>query len=121
MYLVDSNIIIYSYFEKYEYLKQILFNELSYASEISRIEVLGYHKLVYDEEAYYKDFFSFVPIIFPTQQIFDKTIEIRKLYNLKLGDSILAATALVNDLTVYTRNISDFEKVDQLKLINPIR
>jgi predicted nucleic acid-binding protein len=121
MHLVDSNIVIYSYFEKYEYLKKILYNDLVYVSEISRIEVLGYHKLTLDEETYYKDFFKFMPVIYPTQDIVDKTIEIRKQYNLKLGDGLIAATALINDLTIYTRNIADFKRIDNLKFIDPIK
>ena len=121
MYLVDSNIVIYSYFEQYEYLKDVLYNDLVYVSEISRIEVLGYHKLTLDEEMYYNDFFKFIPIIYPTPDIFDKTIQIRKQYNLKLGDGLIAATALINNLTVYTRNIADFKRIDNLKFIDPIK
>lgn len=47
--------------------------------------------------------------------------EIRKKYNLKLGDSIIAATASVHGLEIYTRNLSDFERVKRLKCVNPIR
>jgi len=43
-----------------------------------------------------------------------------KKHNLKLGDSIIAATALVHDLTIYTRNLSDFEKTSGISCINPI-
>ncbi|MBW4891485.1 type II toxin-antitoxin system VapC family toxin [Mucilaginibacter sp. HMF5004] len=119
MYLLDSNIIIYSYWPQYEYLRKI-FIETVYASEISRIEVLGYHKLSFDEESYYKDFFKSVPIIYPTSDVFNKSIEIRKAHNLTLGDSLIAATALINDLTLYSRNVKDFRKINDLKLIDPI-
>ncbi|MGM0565954.1 MAG: hypothetical protein ACQESX_04250 [Bacteroidota bacterium] len=36
----------------------------------------------------------------------------------KLPDAI-AATALVNKLTIITRNIKDFEKVERLDVLNP--
>jgi len=121
MYLVDSNIIIYSYSEQYEYLRDLLYHELVYVSEISRVEVLGYHKLTPDEESYHQDFFKLIPIIYPTKEIFDKSIQVRRRYNLKLGDSIIAATALINNLTVCNRNITDFNRIDQLAYINPIR
>jgi predicted nucleic acid-binding protein len=39
---------------------------------------------------------------------------------LKLGDSLIAATAIIYDLTLYTRNIVDFEKIGGLKITNPV-
>lgn len=119
-FLLDSNLIIYSYSNEYEYLRKLIIDESCIISEISRVEVLGYHALKTEEEKYFKDIFEYVPIILPDQNIFDKAIEIRKKYNLKLGDSLIAATALVNNLKIYTRNLSDFERVKKLKCINPI-
>jgi predicted nucleic acid-binding protein len=110
MYLIDSNIIVYSYLPRYEYLRELFTKDSVYISEISRLEVLGYHKLTTDEETYFNDIFNFVPIISPSQDIFDAAIGIRKLNNLKLGDSLIAATALVNNLSIYARNLSDFER-----------
>jgi predicted nucleic acid-binding protein len=120
MFLIDSNIIIYSYSNQYEYLRSLFFKEAIFVSEITRVEVLGYHKLTNEEESYFQDIFSFIPIIFPSQQNFDTSITVRKTYNLKLGDSIIAATALVHDLSIYTRNLSDFEKTTAISCINPI-
>ena len=118
--LIDSNILIYSYLTEYAYTRDLVIDESSCISEISRIEVLGYYGLKDDEEKYFQDIFNFVSILLPTQEIFDKAIQIRKLYNLKLGDSLIAATALIHDLTLCTRNLSDFEKVKDLKCVNPI-
>jgi predicted nucleic acid-binding protein len=110
----------YSYLNKYEYLRQLFVKESIFISEITRVEVLGYHKLNSEEDRYFRDVFNFIPVIFPSQEIFDASIIIRKTYNLKLGDSIIAATAYVNNLSIYTRNISDFERVKSIKCINPI-
>ena len=120
MLLIDSNIIVYSYLPQYNYLKDIFINESVFASEISRIEVLGYHKLTVDEEIYFKDIFNFIPLIFPSPQIFDTAITIRKTYKLQLGDSIIAVTALEHDLSIYTRNLKDFDKINDIKCFNPI-
>lgn len=49
----------------------------------------------------------------------DKSIDIRRVYKTKLPDTIIAATALVNNLILVTRNISDFKNIDRLQLINP--
>lgn len=120
-FLLDSNVIIYSYSSDYEYLRKLVIDESCSVSEISRVEVLGYHMLKKEEEKYFIDIFGYLPIILPDQNIFDRAIEIRKKYNLKLGDSLIAATASVHGLEIYTRNLSDFERVKGLKCINPIR
>jgi len=119
-HLIDSNIIIYSYLAEYRYLREFITGESISISEISRVEVLGYHKLKADEEKYFHKVFNLVNIISPTQEIFDKAIEIRKQYNLKLGDSLIAATGLIHGLTLYTRNLNDFERVTGLECINPV-
>ena len=40
-----------------------------------------------------------------------KTAEIRKNYGIKLPDDIIAASSIVYDLTLITRNSKDFEKL----------
>jgi len=118
MFLIDSNILIYSLRETY--LRNLFFQNSTFISEITRVEVLGYSKLNLEEELYFNDVFNLISIIIPSQTIFNTAISLRKTYNLKLGDSIIAATALVNDLTVYTRNLRDFEKISKLVCINPM-
>lgn len=120
-FLIDSNIIIYSYSNEYEYLRELIVNESCVLSEISRVEVLGYHALKKEEEKYFNDVFDYASIIIPDKNIFDQAIEIRKKFNLKLGDSLIAATAIVHELEIYTRNLEDFEKIKGLKCINPIK
>jgi predicted nucleic acid-binding protein len=53
------------------------------------------------------------------QSIKEKTAEIRKMYKIKLPDAIIAATALVYNLTLITRNVNDFKKIDGLRIIDP--
>ena len=48
-----------------------------------------------------------------------KTAEIRKQHRVKLPDAIIAASALVYDLVLISRNISDFNSIKYLQLINP--
>lgn len=35
------------------------------------------------------------------------------------ADALIAATAIVHDMVVVTRNAADFERFDQLKILNP--
>ena len=48
-----------------------------------------------------------------------KTAEIRKTHKIKLPDAVIAATALVYDLKLLTRNVSDFIDINELDIINP--
>jgi predicted nucleic acid-binding protein len=48
-----------------------------------------------------------------------KASDIRRNHKIKLPDAIIAATALVYNLTLLTRNISDFEGINEIKLIDP--
>jgi predicted nucleic acid-binding protein len=48
-----------------------------------------------------------------------KTAYIRKHHKIKLPDAIIAATALVYDLTLVTRNTKDFVAISGLTIVNP--
>ncbi len=120
-FLVDSNIIIYSFSSEFEYLRELLINEECVASEISRLEVMGYYNLTQEQQQYFSDIFSYMPIIHPDKEIFDSAVEIRRKYKLKLADSLIAATAKVHGLSIYTRNTNDFNMIKGVKCINPIK
>ncbi len=47
-------------------------------------------------------------------------IDLRKQYNLSIGDSIIASTAAIHGLTIYTNNVSDFKNIKNLNLLNPL-
>ncbi len=53
--------------------------------------------------------------------VLSKAIELRKTYKMKLADSIVAATALVENREIYTRNVNDFTKIPNLVVINPMQ
>ena len=54
-----------------------------------------------------------------SDDIVDGTIEIRKHHKTKLPDAVIAATALVNKLTIITRNTKDFIRIEGLEMLNP--
>lgn len=58
--------------------------------------------------------------VFELEQLIKlKTAELRKAYRIKLPDAVIAATALIYDLTLLSRNLSDFGGIDGLKVVNP--
>ncbi len=66
------------------------------------------------------DNFPLLPI---TPKISRRAIELIDRYSnshgLLLGDALIAATALENDLTVVTYNVDDFKFIDGLKYLKP--
>jgi len=121
-YLIDTNVII-DYLENKlpEDTSIFLDNLLIQLSVITRIELLVWPKATSHQVSILQDFISASQILWINEDIVLKTIEIRKTYKLKLPDSIIAATALVNDLTLVTRNTTDFKKIDGLICIDPYK
>jgi len=120
MKLLDSNIIIYSAKEEYSYLRDIYKEDNVFVSEITRLEVLGFHRILSDQENYFKSVFSVITLIPISTEIIDDAIKFRKSYNLSVGDSIISATAKLYKLKLYTNNESDFTGIKGLKIYNPL-
>jgi predicted nucleic acid-binding protein len=90
-------------------------------SVISQIELLGYYFPTIDVEAKTEKFVKQCTILPLDNEIVNKTIELRRLYKVKLPDAIIAATALVFDFTLISRNDKDFENIEGLKYLNPFK
>ncbi len=52
-------------------------------------------------------------------EIIERAASLRRQRRMSLGDAIIAATALENDLILATRNIGDFQWVEGLSLFDP--
>jgi hypothetical protein len=58
--------------------------------------------------------------IYPVEEeISNKAIELRRKAPIKLADSVIAATAVLNNLKLATRNKEDFKGIEGLEIINP--
>lgn len=121
MYLIDSNIIIYSALSENAFLRFYIQEQPSFTSSISQIEVLGFKGINEEEKQYFESCFSLLNIINLDNFIISKAIKLRQKYKISLGDSIIAATAIIYNLNLLTRNIEDFEKVEELKIVNPFK
>ena len=51
--------------------------------------------------------------------VIDRAIEVRKSQRIKIPDALIAATALVYQADLVTRNRSDFEGIDGIVIIDP--
>ncbi len=121
MRLLDSNILIYSTLPQHlPKLAQLLADSESVVSEITRLKALGYHSLTPGDKIFLETTFSTLKTLGIDKAIIDKAIELRQQKKLSAGDAIHAATALIHQLELYTRNTADFTWIPGLKVVNPL-
>ena len=84
------------------------------------MEVLGYHGFNETTKQDMSDIFDTLQIIPIDSVIIDKAIELRQLRKMSIGDVLIAATALLKDYEINTRNVSDFSWITGLTVVNPI-
>ena len=87
-----------------------------YISFITELEILSYQKLSRNDIAQIKKFLNKCTIIDVNGTIKEITISLRKQFNLKLPDSIIAATAMYLDLPLITAD-SQFKSVKDINLL----
>lgn len=119
--LIDSNIVIYAALPENEVLRTWLKKNKIFVSEISMLEVLGYHKLTKGDIIYFEEFFSASRVLAINSKQIQKAVELRQNKSMSLGDSIIAATALKENLPLVTANTKDFRHIPALELIDPFR
>jgi len=117
--LIDSNILIYSSLEHYKYLRDLVISDISYFSEISKLEVLCYHRITDPEIEYFIRVFSIAHVFQLSAELIKLPTPIRRKHNLSLAGSITCSTCLLFNLKVVTRNIKYFKKITGLKTENP--
>ncbi len=121
-YLIDNNVIS-NYFSGKLSEKAIVFvgeiiDEIPNISIITEIEALSWINSDKNKEAIIKEFIKDSNVFNLNSEITAQTIKIRRSKKIKTPDAIIAATAIVNNLILIT-NDSDFEGIQNLKLLNP--
>ncbi len=120
MKILDANIFIYAPQAEYTHLRPMLVDPNCVVSDITRVEVLGFHRLDQKSKAYFEAVFQRMDCLPVTTDVRDQAILLRQTKKMSLGDSIVAATALLNNFELNTRNISDFAHISGLVLVNPV-
>ena len=119
-YLIDTNAIIDFFNGKLPSQGRQLLSTIEPAiSIITLIELFSSSNINQQELQQLQRFVDIALIHSINLQVAIETIEIRKKYKIKLPDAIIAATAIVYNLKLVTRNVSDFDKISNLELINP--
>jgi predicted nucleic acid-binding protein len=110
--LLDTNIVLHL-LNGDKTLAELLDGKNLYISFITEIELFGYHKITKKEKHKIKLFIDDCIVIEMNSEIKKHTIEIRNKYNAKLGDCLIAATALYAGLPFITAD-KGFKKIIEL-------
>ncbi|MBT1697766.1 type II toxin-antitoxin system VapC family toxin [Fulvivirgaceae bacterium PWU4] len=123
-YLLDTNIIIYYLGgvlpePTRQFTDKVLMHQAN-LSVISRIELLSWISLTQTALDQLNEFVDNDNVIGLEDEIIRNTILVGKHNKkVKLPDAIIAATCLTHNLTLTSRNKSDFKDITGLDLINP--
>ena len=120
MVLADSNILIYATQPEHAKLRQWLLNTLPKVSVISRVEILGYHKLQETEQIALAELLDNLELVYLTPASYEIAVQLRQRQKLTLGDALIAATCLEQHYSLATANIGDFDWIQELKAFNPL-
>jgi predicted nucleic acid-binding protein len=121
-YLIDTNAVIDYLGNKIpasgmDFMNAVI-DAVPNVSVVTKIEVLSFNA----PEQHYQlltNFINDATVLDITNNVVETCIDIRKKHKTKLPDAIIAATALVYDLVLISRNTSDFKNIDGLQVIDP--
>jgi predicted nucleic acid-binding protein len=118
-YLIDSNAISNYLGNKFplkgmDFFDNVI-NDMPFISVINKIELLGQNRIDIKQ---FQISIEYCVVCSLSEKIVNKTIEIRRQKKIKLPDAIIAATAIINKLTLIIHNLSDFNKIPNLKLLD---
>ena len=122
-YLVDNNVIS-NYFTESFPLKTMNFisgviDKIPNISVITEIEALSWIAPDKVYEIIIKEFINNANILPLTKKIVAECVQIRRSKKIKTPDAIIAATAIVNNLTLITSD-NDFKNIRHLQTMNPL-
>lgn len=112
---LDTNIVLYL-LSGDKTLIPLLEDKLLYISFITELELLSYKKLSRNDNTQIRKFLTKCIIIDINGSIKELTINFRKRFNLKLPDSIIAATAMYLDVPLITAD-NQFKSVKDINLL----
>ena len=121
-FLLDTNILLH-----YLHGSDPTFDPLFHAFEqgsiallcslVSEYELLGYPNITNDEEAAITSLLSTLEVITIDRRIITTAALLRRRYHKKPLDLFIAATAIVHNIPLITKNVRDFQRIDGLTVL----
>ena len=123
-YLWDTNIAVYYLQGQFppeaeKLMDSLLEKGTPGISAITEIELLCWKTQNERDLEVVREFIDDVFVFELERAVKQKTADLRKAHRIKLPDAIIAATALVHELKLVTRNTRDFDLIPGLAIINP--
>jgi predicted nucleic acid-binding protein len=122
-YLIDNNVISNYFTESFpqkamNFISDVI-NKIPNISVITEIEALSWIAPDKMYETIIKEFIKDANILPLTKNVVTECVQIRRSRKIKTPDAIIAATAIVYDLTLIT-NDNDFKNIRHLQTMNPL-
>ena len=114
-FLLDTNAVLYL-LNGDETLADFLFEKQLYISIITEMELLAYKNITLKEQKQIASFLNEMTVININNDIKITTIELKKNSNLKLPDSVIAATSLWLKIPFVTSD-KQFKSIKSLNLV----
>lgn len=114
-FLLDTNAVLYILGGD-ETLSDFLFEKELYISVITEMELLSYKNITAKEKHTIESFLKDFVIVNIDEKLKLNTIEVKKNSNMKLPDSIIAATAITLKLPLITSD-KQFKTIGDLNLV----
>lgn len=123
-YLWDTNIAIYYLQQQFpphaeKIVDSIVDEHKITFSAITEIELYSWKAPSIEDFTLLRRFVDDCIIIELDKEIKLEAAKLRRDYRMKLPDAIIAATSIIYDLTLITRNTKDFEPITNFKMLNP--
>ena len=122
-YLMDNNVISNYFMESFpqktmSFISNVI-DKTPNISVITEIEALSWIAPDKVYETIIKEFVNDANILPLTKKVVAECVQIRRNRKIKTPDAIIAATAIVYDLTLIT-NDNDFKNIRHLQTMNPL-
>jgi hypothetical protein len=121
-YLIDTNILIYHVAglkESTDFINKIIYQKSFNISILTKIEFLGWNKHTTDGFERCKLLIDLANTYDVDEDVANKAIQLKRINNIKLADAVIAATAILNNFHLVTRNRNDFKMINEIKIKNP--
>ena len=124
-WLLDTNVLIDAFAGRADSVRAITSRRTANLewigySAITRLEVLGFPELNAADELGLRNLlgqFGEAPI---DGAVIERAIEIRKSVRIKIPATLVAATAVIYEANLVTRNTSDFKNISGLSVLDPV-
>ena len=117
-YLIDTNVLIYHTAGSEatsDFIRYMIARQAFNVSVLTKIEFLGWNKHTPEGFGKCRQLIELANIFHIDDDTAEKAIELKRRAKIKLADAVIAATALLNNFKLVTRNVDDYKSVTELQ------